>query len=85
MKLWLIAAAAVTVAGAPPPGPHLHYEIRINGVEQRKLTNTEKLQLACALSYEISGRVQAQAKVDPPLNGYLAELQHTTCGKPNSN
>jgi hypothetical protein len=90
MKLWLIttaaaAAAAVTAPGAPPSGTHLHYEIRINGIEDSKLTDTEKLQLACAMSYGISGRVQAQAKADAVLNNYLATLQQTTCVKPKSN
>jgi murein DD-endopeptidase MepM/ murein hydrolase activator NlpD len=90
MRLWLIttaaaAAAAVTAPGAPPPAPHLHYEIRINGVDQHKLTDTEKLQLACAMSYGISGRVHAQANADAVLNNYLATLQQTTCVKPKSN
>ena len=86
MNLWLIAAAAaaVTVAGAPSPGPHMHYEIRITGVE-RKLTDTEKLKLACDLTNGISDRIKAQTKVDSLLNLYLATLRHTTCDKPKSN
>jgi hypothetical protein len=39
MKLWLIAAAAVTVPGTPPLGPHMHYEIRINKIVPAKPTN----------------------------------------------
>ena len=86
MKLWLIAAvtAAITVPGAPPLGPHMHYEIRITGIE-RKLTAAERLQRACDLTNGVSSRVQVQAKADPTLQLYLGLLQHMTCYKPKSN
>ncbi len=86
MNLWFIAAiaAAVTVPGAPPLPPHMHYEVRITGVE-RKLTDAEKLQMSCELVGAMSGRIQRQAKADPILAFDLAVLKNTTCGKSKSN
>ena len=85
--LWLIAAAtaAVSVPGTPPLPPHVHYEIRINKVSHRRLTDAERLQSACDLAYGVAARVRSQTKADLILAFDLAMLRNVTCDKPNSN
>lgn len=59
MKLWRVAgvAAAVTVPGAPPAGPHMHHEIMISPNPEH-LSPTERLARACDLAKAITAKTR---------------------------
>jgi len=60
MKIWLFAAAAsaVTVPGAPPLPPHMHYEIRL--LDSSKLSGDDLLQGTCDAAEELMDDLKKQ-------------------------
>ena len=59
MKIWLAAAvaSAVTVPGAPPLPPHMHYEIRL---DNSKLSADDLLQGTCDAAEELMDDLKRQ-------------------------
>jgi hypothetical protein len=83
MKILFVAAvaAAVTVPGAPPPNPHMHYEIMISPNPQH-LSPSQRLARACGIAKTITAKTKSQN--DAVLAFDLSMLRWISCGKPDS-
>jgi hypothetical protein len=84
MRIWLIAAAtaAVTIPGAPTPGPHMHYEIRIN---RGPMTDADRLQAACDVAHYISDDLKKQRQPDRNVLSDVQDLHGLVCPSEKSN
>ncbi len=84
MKFWLVAAVAtaVTVPGAPPLKPHLHYEVRVNRID-KPLTVYERLLRTCDLTRTVEWYFRGSR--DEVLRLDLKMLRKSACDLPRAN